>query len=361
MKNTTILFIVLLLVFCLNNVSKSQDGLNEYLSSHQYPFSLQEGFDARTSAMLKEKMGNYKLILQAQGGSHYLHMYTSLAPLWLSFLNKHFGATVFFNEAGHSASIVYNRFLQTADTSLLVFRSKELIKKLYQMNQSLPENRRLKFHGIDFESPRSYVLALQLIMPATQPPTEITSSIALIKNADPALPECDYVTDINKKLKKELSRHTKSFMDFFGGKFRDFERIIMNEATCNDTRKNRNPNLAANFLSFDKEFQQRMYYAELGGAHTMLSRQATAASIINESDQFKNKVCVVNMYCANCTTVEEGPASNWSFGNIEKDIAKYFLPFCKSDFTLFDLTGDDPLIKKFQAYGQFLIVARNQN
>ena len=34
---------------------------------------------------------------------------------------------------------------------------------------------------------------------------------------------------------------------------------------------------------------------------------------------------------------------------------------CKSDFTLFDLTGDDPIIKKFQVYGQFLIIARNQN
>ena len=33
----------------------------------------------------------------------------------------------------------------------------------------------------------------------------------------------------------------------------------------------------------------------------------------------------------------------------------------KSDFTLFDLTGDDPIIKKFQVYGQFLIIARNQN
>jgi hypothetical protein len=104
-----------------------------------------------------------------------------------------------------------------------------------------------------------------------------------------------------------------------------------------------------------------MYYAELGGAHTMLSRQVTAASIINASEQFKDKVCVVNLYCDNCTTPEEGPASNWSFGNIEKQIAKYFLPLCKSDFTLFDLTGDDPVIKKFQAYGQFLIVARNQN
>ncbi|MES2006392.1 MAG: hypothetical protein V4450_17880 [Bacteroidota bacterium] len=361
MKNAAKFFVVLLLVVCLNNVSKSQDGLNEYLSSHQYPFSLQAGFDARTTAMLEEKLGNYKLVLQAQGGSHYLHMYTYLAPLWLSVLNEHFGATVFFNEAGHSASIVYNRFLQTGDTSLLIFRSKELIKKLYQMNLSLPESRRLKFHGIDFESPRSYVLALQLITPAAQPPVEIASSIALIKNANPGLTQCDYITDINKTLKKELGRNTKSFMFFFGENFRDFERIVTNGATCNDTRKNRNPNLAANFLSFDKEFQHRMYYAELGGAHTMLSQQATAASIINESDQFKNKVCVVNLYCANCTTAEEGPSSNWSFGNIEKDIAKYFLPLCTSNFTLFDLTGDNPLIKKFQAYGQFLIIARNQN
>jgi hypothetical protein len=90
---------------------------------------LKEGFDARTSAMLKEKLAPYKLVLQAQGGSHFLNIYTYLAPAWLSFLNEHFGTTIFFNEAGHSASVVYDEFLKTGDTSFLVFRGKAFHKK----------------------------------------------------------------------------------------------------------------------------------------------------------------------------------------------------------------------------------------
>jgi hypothetical protein len=98
------------------------------------------------------------------------------------------------------------------------------------------------------------VLALQLIMPATQPPAEIASAITLIKNANPVLAECDYITGINKTLKTELSLHTKSFTDFFGNRFRDFERIVTNGVTCNDTRKNRNPALRQTSFHLIKSF-----------------------------------------------------------------------------------------------------------
>lgn len=68
---------------------------------------------------------------------------------------------------------------------------------------------------------------------------------------------------------------------------------------------------------------------------------------------------VVNLYCYNCTTPEE-QVSNWPFQKIEGDILKYFIPYCKSGFTLFDLSDNNDLIKKYSAYGQFLIIAKDQ-
>ena len=94
-------------------------------------------------------------------------------------------------------------------------------------------------------------------------------------------------------------------------------------------------------------------------AHTILKNKV-AATIINNSPKFKDKVCVINLYCYNCSTYKE-QVSNWPLKKIEKDILEYFLPYCSSDFTLFDLSDDIELTKKYSDYGQYLIIAKNQN
>ena len=94
-------------------------------------------------------------------------------------------------------------------------------------------------------------------------------------------------------------------------------------------------------------------------AHTVLINRNTA-SIINESSPFKDKVCVINLYCMNCSTVN-GAVSNGYFKKMESDILEYFIPYCSSDFTLFDLSDKTEVTSKYRAYGQFLIIAKNQN
>lgn len=106
-------------------------------------------------------------------------------------------------------------------------------------------------------------------------------------------------------------------------------------------------------------YNDNIYYGELGMAHTILKNKV-AASLINDLPQFKDKVCVVNLYCYNCTTEKE-KVSNWPLKKIDNDIQKYFLPLCVSDFTLFDLSENSELTKKYRDYGQFLIIAKDQN
>jgi hypothetical protein len=341
-------------------INAQTNSLQEYLITHKYSFTLKEGFDAAATSMLKEKLPAYKFVLQAQGGSHFQDLYNELAFTWFDFLSTNFGTTVFFGEAGHSASVQINRFLKTGDTSNFYLSGRPFWPRLRKLNQSQPEAKRIYYYGVDFESPNFYIAALQMILPLKAPTPDIAAPIDLIKNADPRLRDCDYIVGINDKLKKELAKNKPSFVDFFGDKYRDFERMIMNGTSCKDTRKDRNPNMAARFQSFDEELNGRMYYGELGTAHTLLNVHSSAASLINNSDQYKGKVAVVNLYCDNCSTKQEGPSSNWQLSKIETDIIKYFLPLCSSDFTLFDLTSNDPVIKKFNACGPFLIIARNQ-
>lgn len=94
-------------------------------------------------------------------------------------------------------------------------------------------------------------------------------------------------------------------------------------------------------------------------AHTILKNKV-AAAIINNSPKFKGKVCVINLYCYNCSTDNE-QVSNWPLKKIENDILEYFLPYCNSDFTLFDLSENIELTEIYSSYGQYLIIAKNQN
>ena len=95
-------------------------------------------------------------------------------------------------------------------------------------------------------------------------------------------------------------------------------------------------------------------------AHSRLSYGGTA-TYLNNSTNFKNKVCVINTYCYNCLTPQE-QVSNWQLNKIENDITNQLLKYCTTDFTLFDFTDESKQTEKYRKYAeQFLIIAKNQN
>jgi len=339
----------------------AQVDITQYLKTHHYYFTLDKGFDQQTTDTLKQKLSAYKLILQAEGGSHDLNIYKKIPLVWVTFLSQYFGLTHVFLEFGHSSAVCANNYLLTSDTSNLYNSSSiEYWQQYLKLNSTLPDERRVKFFGIDFNRPTSYFKALKKLIPSNKQSTEnIRGSIELIKSANDSLKDCSYIIDFNANLKKDLSTNKPDYVSYLGKNYKDFERIVMSKGTCNDVYKNRNYNIADNFLSFDAESNDSIYYGELGMAHTILKNKV-AATIINNSSKFKDKVCVINLYCYNCTTNKE-QVSNWPLKKIEKDILEYFLPYCSSDFTLFGLSGNIELTKKYSDYGQYLIIAKNQN
>lgn len=280
----------LILIFILTAVSRvmfAQSPLSEYLSTHHYAFTL-EGFDKRTSDTLQEKLSPYRVVLQAEGGSHFLSFYHALPLLWIKFLHERFSMTNFFLEGGHTADILLNKYLATGDTSYIFVQDKVFWKSLYNYNATLPTGTQLRFFGIDFESERIYIKGLKTLLPAGEPPEKIRLAINLIKNADTALVNCDDIVRMNKQLKKALEANPVLFKEYFGDKYRDFENVVMNEGSCKDKYKNRNDHMASAFLAANKYLDNHMYYGELGQAHTVLTNKNTA-SIINSDPGFENK------------------------------------------------------------------------
>jgi hypothetical protein len=341
----------------------SQIDLNGYLENHHYPFSVDSGFSKSSAEALKQKLGAYKLILLGEGGSHYLQFYEPLRLNWIKFLNKEFGMTHFFMEFGHSSGLLCNQYLQTGDVSYLptarFTKNKIFWTSLFSYNQERGKDQQAYSFGVDFERTHSYLKALKLLLPIDKPPITIESSIDLVRKLKDTTKSCDEVISINSSLKSAFNRHQESFKQYLTGGYEDFKQIVMNNGSCADAEKNRNRHMADNFLNYAEKFDDRIYYGQLGMAHTNLTSINTA-TIINNDVRFKDKVCVVNTYCYNCTTPEE-TVSNWQLRKIESDILEKLLPFCISDFTLFDFADDNREVKRFRDFGQFLIIAKNQN
>ena len=358
----TKLFSAVILMFWALTSTAQQD-FDNYIKTHHFAFTLDKGFDQRTSDVLRQKLNGYKLVLLGEGGSHYLQFYEPLRFVWTKFLSSNFGLTNFFMEFGHSSDILCNQFLETGDTNYLpkarFTKNKIFWNNLYHYNSTLLADKRVKSFGIDFERTHSYAKALKFILPNKKSSDKINTAIELIAKSNDTITDCGYVQSLNSRIKDILSKNKEDFKNYFNAKYSDFTKIIENNGSCSDAFKNRNKNMAANFLSYDNTFNDKIYYGQLGMAHTVLINKNTAY-YINTSQNFKDKVCVINTYCYNCTTTEED-VSNWQLHKIEKDILQKLLQYCTSDFTLFDFSDINEATDKFRKYGQFLIIAKNQN
>lgn len=336
----------------------AQPAVDAYLAAHRYTFTLDSGFDARTRDSLRTRLGGYRLLLQAEGGSHDLSFYDRLPMVWIAFLNRQFGLTRFFFEGGHSSDVLERQYLHTGDSSFILVRDKTFWKDLYAYDQTLSEDRRVTpGGGVDFERARTCVPALKFLWKHTARalPESLRSSDRLIAAASDTTRNCDTLLALTRALAQELSRHEEDFGTYMGASYTDFVDILRNPGSCKDVYRDRNGHMATRLVDFASGEKDPIYYGEFGEAHTVLNVKGSLGHLVDKTPGWEGKVCTVNLYCYQCTSDE--PVSNWPLKKIEPDILAHFLPLCEGDFTLFDVTG----LSEYSAYGAFLIIARGQH
>lgn len=167
-------------------------------------------------------------------------------------LNKHYGTRHFFMEIGRSCAWRFNKYLQTGDGAYinnpaLVYRSKgygAFWKRLYEYNSTLPADKKLVIHGIDFE--RSEVFeTLMMLAPENEPvPASIQTVMDTIKAHVADKPMCmynivdgkmieydntgfiatlDYVRDVLWNERSEVKK-------YYGANYKTVREIITNNA-----------------------------------------------------------------------------------------------------------------------------------
>lgn len=170
--------------------------------------------------------------------------------LYSSFIkqcNTNLGIRYIVCERSHGEAFLFNKYLETGNESYLGYEyewSEEMrlaFRDLYEFNLTLSEEKKLMFIGIDavqYISP--VVLALQELMPNTNPPKGIElfvdsiKSITLPMRRNPALSNQQLLKEKEAQvefLRNEITSKATQYRTFFGENFKHIELIVFSSAT----------------------------------------------------------------------------------------------------------------------------------
>lgn len=351
-----------------------QKDINSYLSNHHYTFTLDRGFDDSTQHILREKLSNVKVIIQGEISHVIPSFYDSLNFIWLSFLNKEYGLKHYFLEWGVAASYLENNYLQTGDSLLLPnIYTKNRIRNIRKYNLTKPTHLQLSSCGLDFERLSTYKQAIIKLIPNKKIPSQLQIPITQLHllNDDMSVRNKALIK-VNKLFLKAMNNNEDTLEFFFGSNYSFFKEIITNphslaKSSAGIAGKHRDKLLADNFIKFDSVNHENKYFVQIGMGHTVLKRygkdklllpKRVFSNYLNNNASFKEKTSIVNVYSYNCFD-KYGKIANNLFKKIDDDIQRYFLPYCESHYTLFDLSENPELANKYSEYGQFLIIIKD--
>ncbi|UZR96803.1 hypothetical protein [Chondrinema litorale] len=226
-------------------------------------------------------------------------------------LNKEFGVRHLLIEFGHAEAYLYNRYLQTGSewyldhTSPGLGNSKEFynsMKKLYKYNLELNKDKKLVVHGLDFErEPGLSATLYELLSNYTDPQVESLR--------DSIYERLDTIG---------LERDTKEYSHYLKGKIgelslpndenkRIIDKILNNESYFVNLSQ-RDKYMVKHFMELDTT--QEAYLGKFGIAHTMLNAVNGFTALLNNMEQYKNNISVIQMYYPN--SEENSPLNDLS-------------------------------------------------
>lgn len=239
---------------------------------------------------------NMKVV--AIGEKHYIKANSTIqAELWMH-LNKQFGIRHLLIEFGRSEAYLYNQYLKTGDVKYLqkttfgVGDFKEFFedwKKLYQYNLELKPDKKLVVHGLDFEREPALSVSLHELLsqlPRNEELDALLSDIQTRIDTVQIVRKNDDYIDFLKRSIEELSlpnNHQKIIID-----------DIINNVSFLSKMSSRDKNMAEAFIAIDT--LNEAYLGQFGLAHTWMNVPQGFTRVLDDTEAYKGKVLVVNMF-----------------------------------------------------------------
>ncbi len=358
-------------IFC----RAQEKELVEYLKMHKHTISWGADSnlvgDANFCNMLQDQMNGKKLLIYGEGGSHMLRFNAAMINLAERCFAGN-GLKYFLQENSRSGAAVVNLFLQSSDSVANKYYPDEpdyafAIKLRKKEKDIYRKSGAFEVKGVDFERKYSFENAMRVLMSGLSE----SDKEQLLKLAYYAT-DTGYLTlNPNKFLmfykdaEKSFYKDSTAIKKILVSKYDQF-KYIMTDPAPSTYFDNRNRNMAEHILAETEKLKPgEILIMDCGMAHSRRGKrdgvQKTMANILCHTKQLEGKVCIVHLYCQDCSAASEIP-SNDALDFMKGEVLKSFQQAADSDLVLFDLSG---LPNKYSYmrddYGDLLMFARNQH
>ena len=228
-------------------------------------------------------------------------------------------------ERSYAEAELYNKFLENKNQDYLKFdvgwsvEMKDFFNSLYDFNKNLPQEKKLRFIGIDaIHSKNAFILGIQSLIPNKQPPQEISLLIDSLKKL--TLP----VTFKNSKaknyfslldelfdyFKNQVEKHYPLYRQYFTEDFVHIEAIINSKSSYSSPGK-RNVEMFNNFIRIIEQQKIETSFIGLFGTNHVMKLKSSQKSFgemvnTNEKSPFRGQALRILIQYENCKANFQG-------------------------------------------------------
>ncbi|WP_346916815.1 erythromycin esterase family protein [Clostridium sp.] len=356
--------------------------MQEYLKENYSSIDLEDQSEFADLAIMDSDIEEKEIFFTAE-----LHGTKANEQLNMKFL-KYFKEKTDFKyylcELPYSDVYFINKYLDTGDIKILEEIYKPLkgtfawnkdsynhLKKLYEYNNTLPKESRIKAVGVDIEhQPINAYKFLVDILPEKEAPKEIKAVIDKIKSTFNDLDKFDETfAQCSNELQKDIEEKENIYKEYLGENFTGFSLVNMNvlnkvEAYKHkedpvDWNNTRDKMMYENFQILQKELPKGKYYGQWGLDHTFQSKEKDkmmfAAYLNSNGSIFKDKILTVIYNYDNCERMV--PNGNGEYNTIELNTIypqiKGANDLLEGNLNIYKLTGENSPFSKTPMYYTF--------
>lgn len=367
-----VLFLVLLLNSCIKGIKSSE---LRFLKNNNNSITL-DSSDFSTLKLLDDSLTGKEIFLT--GELHGVGVNSELNIRFLKYFKNKADIQYYLAEMPYSESIYINEYLKTGNQQILdkqfgfsegtyswTIEEYNLWKEIYQFNQSLPKEKRIRIVGADIEHnlkrPLQYLYSCISKTNIPEIKKDIVSQLKnLAENKDNKFTEND-VKDYASKLKNDIEINKNLYKESLGEDFFDFTMICDNIIKSfevysyiqnNDAEgfnRIRDKLMYENFIRIYSYLPKGKYYGQMGLNHVYQKKQINvqwfASLLNNESSPIKDKLLSIVYLYKDSYRMKNINYENASLTSYV-DPSKTLENFIESDLTLFKLNGDNSPFNK---------------
>lgn len=223
-----------------------------------------------------------------------------------------------FMEIGHSAAYLFNRYLQTGDTTLL--RQPALVytwptgnyrlfwDSLRVYNNSLPDAQKIVIHGVDFERAEAFKVLL-LLRPEGKPvPASLQEGFRLLAQYAATAPDNPFDKEFLRQLeeiKNIFGKQEAALRDYYAAHYETAAAILHNNAPHTTRVPQRNQFMIEAMKQIITDQHISSFTGFFGNAHTNYQTGASLVNRLNKIEALKGSVLSLNAVYFNTYSVQQ--------------------------------------------------------